>query len=191
MLASSSLELCKHKREKRETATKSVCGWCQKLQGFKAQGAKNPTPLHKAKLPTASERGNVQRQFGTPQQAWSVDAHVASRKHQSLHANQTVGAVECRGEILRKNFSVNSTCAGYPLPNSLAQRKPRNIKNKIPFIAQSKKTSVPAANLTLTSVEGGGCGSIMQRETNRTQSARGNARLVIHLSAYHHTRPFT
>lgn len=98
MLASSSLELCKHKREKRETATKSVCGWCQKLQGFKAQGAKNPTPLHKAKLPTASERGNVQRQFGTPQQAWSVDAHVASRKHQSLHANQTVGAVECRGE---------------------------------------------------------------------------------------------
>lgn len=95
------------------------------------------------------------------------------------------------GKILRKNFSVNSTCAGYPLPNSLAQRKPRNIKNKIPFIAQSKKTSVPAANLTLTSVEGGGCGSIMQRETNRTQSARGNARLVIHLSAYHHTRPFT
>ena len=46
----SSLELRKHKREKRDCKTDSVCG-AKKLQGFKAQGAKNPTPLHKAKLP--------------------------------------------------------------------------------------------------------------------------------------------
>ncbi len=61
----SSLELRKHKREKRDCKTESVCG-AKKLQGFKAQGAKNPTPLHKAKLPTASVRGNVQGQFGKP-----------------------------------------------------------------------------------------------------------------------------
>ncbi len=118
MLASS-LELHKHKREKRDCNTESVCG-AKKLQGLKLQGAKNPTPLHKAKLPTASVRGIVQRQFGTPTQARRVDGHVASRKHQSLHANPNWRS--SRGRNSPPNISVNSM-KHYTLPNSLARGK--------------------------------------------------------------------
>ena len=113
----SSLELRKHKREKRDCNTESVCG-AKKLQGLKLQGAKNPTPLHKAKLPTASVRGIVQRQFGTPTQARRVDGHVASRKHQSLHANPNWRS--SRGRNSPPNISVNSM-KHYTLPNSLSK----------------------------------------------------------------------
>ncbi len=53
--------------------------------------------------------------LASPTQAQRVDGHVASREHQSLHANQTVDAVEGRGRNSPKHHQLEEMRWWYPI----------------------------------------------------------------------------
>ena len=83
-------------REKRETAKQRVCVVPRNCRVLKLKVLKTQPRCTKQSCPPPRYEAMCRGSLANPTQARSVDGHVASREHQSLHANQTVDAVEGR-----------------------------------------------------------------------------------------------